>query len=104
MMIKTKKRGEIEIGGDDELGKALSKWLGPVLDETLDIIARNTTIWLSPDDDVEIYVDVGGEADCIDDLITVTLEKLIGDAVSHADKGERDNVRKKLRAIADRIK
>lgn len=107
MFIKTKKRGEIEVGGDEEIGKALSELfgniLGDILDEMYDVIVKETTFIMWPDEDLTICVDVGGDATCDHDLKTITLEKLIREAISVGDIEEVEYVKKKLIEIANSI-
>lgn len=104
MFIKTKKRGEIEVGGDEGLSKALSEAFGPILDEMYDITVKDTTIVLWPDDELTVCVAIGGDNADDPDLITVGLEKLVKDAVGNASKSERAEVIKRLCEIAESIK
>jgi len=103
MLIKTKKRGEIEVGGDEKISKALSCFFGSILDEMYDLVVENTTLTMWPDKDLTICISVGGD-DCSDeDLKTTTIEKLIMEAVLVADAKERDAMRKKLIKIAESL-
>jgi hypothetical protein len=101
MFIKTKKRGEIEVGGDEEISKALSSAFGPILDEMYDLIVEETTLTMWPDDDLTICISVGGDNADENDLKTVTLGQLIKDAASGADKQEKTAMKNKLREIAN---
>jgi len=101
MFIRTKKRGEIEVGGDEELSEALSKAFGPILDEMYDLTVAETTLKMWPDEDLTICMSIGGDNAGEHDLKTVKLQELINDAISYANKQEKESIKKKLKEIAN---
>ena len=103
MIIKTKKCGEFEIGESEQISKALSDALGPVLDEMYDIVVVATTITMWPDEDLTICVAIGGDDVDELDLKTITLQTLITDAMTSANVEEREDAKRKLIEIAASI-
>ena len=103
MFIKTKKRGEIEVGGDEELAKALSKTFGKILDEMYDLIIKETTLTMWIDEDLTVCVNTGGDSGADEDFKTMTLERLIGDAAQGANKQEIAMIKDKLIKIAESL-
>ena len=101
MIIKTKKRGEIEVGGDKEMSGAISKVFGPILDEAYDITIEETTITMFPDEELTICVAFGGNNAGDHDFKTVTLEELVRDSIY--DNQAKAHMKEILRKIADTL-